>query len=102
MGNKKGNKKRVIEDNKKRVLYEDMVEQIAKDHNLKAQIDVVKTKSNRGNPIPPKTTVRYKTIPEITKEAGIKISTSNVKISEGGGWYSNGKRYVYKGTFCDE
>ena len=45
--------------------------------------------------------IRYKSLEEICNEAKIKLKTSNVKICEGNGWYSNGTRYYYKDFYCD-
>lgn len=38
---------------------------------------------------------------EIIKESGVKLEYKNCKISEGGGWYSSGTRYIYKDIYCE-
>ena len=45
--------------------------------------------------------IQYKTLDEITKEAGITLKSQSCKISEGDGWYSNGNRYYYKNLICE-
>lgn len=45
--------------------------------------------------------VGEKALAEILKEADIKLITENCKISEGGGWYSNGTRYIYREIYCE-
>lgn len=45
--------------------------------------------------------LRPKTIGEIEVEAKIKIKYEPCKISEGGGWYSKGKKYFYKDICCE-
>lgn len=42
-----------------------------------------------------------KTLDEVCKEAGITLSFKKVKISEGGGWYSNGFRYFFDDVYCE-
>lgn len=42
-----------------------------------------------------------KQLDEILKEANITIDSKPCKIDEGGGWYSKGKRYIYKDIYCE-
>jgi hypothetical protein len=44
---------------------------------------------------------RTKGIETIEKELNIKISSCNVKICDGNGWYSMGKRYSFGRIFCE-
>lgn len=45
--------------------------------------------------------IRTKDLWALSEEAGIKIHSANCKISEGGGWSSNGVRYFYKDIYCE-
>lgn len=45
--------------------------------------------------------MQHKTLDELTKEAGITLKSEPCRISEGGGWYSNGSRYYYKNLTCE-
>ena len=45
--------------------------------------------------------IRAKDLDQIIKETGIKIKSEKCRISEGGGWYSNGTRYFYKEIYCE-
>lgn len=45
--------------------------------------------------------LRTKTLSEVIKETGVKLKTKAVQISEGGGWYSKGRRYEYKGIYIE-
>jgi hypothetical protein len=45
--------------------------------------------------------MQYKSLDEITREAGITLKTEPCRICEGGGWYSNGRRYYYKDLTCE-
>ena len=44
--------------------------------------------------------IRPKSLEQIVKETGINLRSEECKICEGGGWYSKGVRYFYKGIFC--
>lgn len=44
---------------------------------------------------------RLKSISDIVKETNVEIKTAKAKISEGGGWYSEGSRYTYKDMYCE-
>ena len=44
---------------------------------------------------------RYIDIEEIEKVAGIKIKRENCRVCEGGGWYSNGTRYIFEDYCCE-
>lgn len=44
---------------------------------------------------------RLKSISDIEKETNSEIKTAKAKISEGGGWYSEGSRYTYKDVYCE-
>lgn len=37
----------------------------------------------------------------ILKETGVKLQSGKCKICEGGGWYSEGTRYIYKDIYCE-
>ena len=43
----------------------------------------------------------FKSLLEVIKEANVGVKTSKCKISEGGGWYSQGLRYTYKDFYCE-
>lgn len=45
--------------------------------------------------------ISEKTLSEIIKETGAKVKTEGCKVCEGGGWYSNGTRYIYKEIYCE-
>jgi hypothetical protein len=48
--------------------------------------------------------IRYigcKSLNDILNESGIKLRSENCKISEGGGWYSDGTRYFYKDFYLE-
>jgi len=47
------------------------------------------------------TVTRGKSINEILKETNVEVTIENVNISEGGGWYSKGKKYIYKDIYCE-
>jgi hypothetical protein len=40
-------------------------------------------------------------IEEIEKKAEIKIRREPCKVCEGGGWYSNGTRYIFEDYYCE-
>ena len=42
-----------------------------------------------------------KTLEEIAKEVGVKLKKSKCKISEGGGWYSEGLRYSFNNYYTE-
>lgn len=44
---------------------------------------------------------RSKRIYEVSEELGIVIKSKSCRISEGGGWYSNGTAYYYKDIRCE-
>ena len=44
---------------------------------------------------------RFKSLEEVLKEAKITLKSESVRISEGGGWYSTGRRYYYKDYMCE-
>ena len=46
-------------------------------------------------------TIVQKSLDKILSEANITLESENCKISEGGGWYSNGKKYFYKEFTCE-
>lgn len=43
----------------------------------------------------------YKSLNDIIIESKATLQISNTKISEGNGWYSNGKRYPYKNIYTE-
>ena len=43
----------------------------------------------------------FKSLSELTKEAGIELKSEDCRICEGGGWYSHGTRYFYKEISCE-
>jgi len=43
----------------------------------------------------------YKSLKEILEETKVQLKISSVKISEGGGWYSQGTRYEYNDIACE-
>jgi len=45
--------------------------------------------------------IRPKSLKKILKESGITIKSEFAKISEGGGWSSQGVRYFYEGFICE-
>jgi len=45
--------------------------------------------------------IRPKSLEQIIKEIGINLKSEKCKISESGGWYSQGIRYFYKDIFCE-
>lgn len=42
-----------------------------------------------------------KSLDEIIKESGATVKTENCRICEGGGWTSQGTRYIYKDIYCE-
>ncbi|MDP9954722.1 hypothetical protein J2X97_000359 [Epilithonimonas hungarica] len=45
--------------------------------------------------------IRTKSISEIVTETGVELKTQKCKICEGGGWHTNGTRYIYKDIYCE-
>lgn len=42
-----------------------------------------------------------KSITQLIKESGVEVKREKCKISEGGGWYSEGQRITYKDMYCE-
>jgi len=48
--------------------------------------------------------LRYKgtkSMADIINESGVKLETKKCRICEGGGWSSEGTRYIYKDIYCE-
>ena len=43
----------------------------------------------------------FKTLDFLIQETGAKLQTKNVRICEGGGWHSEGTRYIYKNFYWE-
>lgn len=45
--------------------------------------------------------IRPKAFNQIIEETGLFLKSEKCKISEGGGWYSQGTRFFYKDIYCE-
>jgi hypothetical protein len=54
---------------------------------------IVKSKELRVN--------AFKTLDFLIQETGLKLQTKSVRICEGGGWHSEGTRYIYKDVYYE-
>jgi hypothetical protein len=45
--------------------------------------------------------IRPKPLEQILTEVGLKLKSKKCRISEGGGWYTNGVKYYYKDITCE-
>lgn len=45
--------------------------------------------------------IRPKGLEQILKETGVNLKSKKCRICEGGGWYSQGRRYFYKDISCE-